>query len=229
LHKIVKIILVLALFPAGNAWATKLDLTCLSSNVTDCGVGLNQLSITISGDADSVSLLFENIGPIGSDPNPSITEIYIDTLLFTDKPMSTPGLPEDAFNLLSVSLTPSTGVDFRKGIADPQAPSKITPPELPDRPSGFDADFGAEALGTNDQKTAFGIQEDESLIMKIMGPTESIFLAALNGIGLHVRAFEGDRSASFVTGIPPVPVPAAFWLFGTALIGFIGYSRRRSV
>ena len=26
-----------------------------------------------------------------------------------------------------------------------------------------------------------------------------------------------------------VPVPAAFWLFGTALIGFIGYSRRRSV
>jgi hypothetical protein len=29
--------------------------------------------------------------------------------------------------------------------------------------------------------------------------------------------------------ISPIPVPAAFWLFGTALIGFIGISRRRKV
>jgi hypothetical protein len=29
--------------------------------------------------------------------------------------------------------------------------------------------------------------------------------------------------------IPAVPVPAAFWLFGTALIGFIGFSRRTQV
>ena len=29
--------------------------------------------------------------------------------------------------------------------------------------------------------------------------------------------------------IGAVPVPAAFWLFGTALAGFIGYSRRRTV
>ena len=29
--------------------------------------------------------------------------------------------------------------------------------------------------------------------------------------------------------IPAVPVPAAFWLFGTALIGFIGFSRRTKV
>lgn len=29
--------------------------------------------------------------------------------------------------------------------------------------------------------------------------------------------------------VSPVPVPAAFWLFGTALLGFIGVSRRTSV
>lgn len=29
--------------------------------------------------------------------------------------------------------------------------------------------------------------------------------------------------------VPPVPVPAAVWLFGTALIGFVGLSRRRKV
>jgi hypothetical protein len=33
----------------------------------------------------------------------------------------------------------------------------------------------------------------------------------------------------FVRGISEVPVPAAFWLFGTALIGFVGMSRRRKV
>jgi hypothetical protein len=34
------------------------------------------------------------------------------------------------------------------------------------------------------------------------------------------------------TGLPPiseVPLPAAFWLFGSALIGFIGFSRRTNV
>lgn len=30
-------------------------------------------------------------------------------------------------------------------------------------------------------------------------------------------------------GLNPVPVPAAFWLFGTALIGFVGISRKRKV
>ena len=29
--------------------------------------------------------------------------------------------------------------------------------------------------------------------------------------------------------VPQIPVPAAVWLFGTALIGFIGFSRRRNV
>ena len=29
--------------------------------------------------------------------------------------------------------------------------------------------------------------------------------------------------------ISPIPVPAAFWLFGTALIGIVGFSRRRKL
>lgn len=34
---------------------------------------------------------------------------------------------------------------------------------------------------------------------------------------------------AFSPGAPAVPVPAAIWLFGTALIGFVGMSRRRKV
>ena len=36
-------------------------------------------------------------------------------------------------------------------------------------------------------------------------------------------------SLTIDSGVPPVPVPAAIWLFGTALIGFIGISRRRKI
>ena len=38
---------------------------------------------------------------------------------------------------------------------------------------------------------------------------------------------DGDTIPDDVPDIPGVPVPAAFWLFGTALVGFIGISRRR--
>ena len=43
---------------------------------------------------------------------------------------------------------------------------------------------------------------------------------------ISIAVAEGDRIPG---NIPAVPVPAAFWLFGTALIGFIGMSRRTKV
>ncbi len=45
----------------------------------------------------------------------------------------------------------------------------------------------------------------------------------VQGIG-----FEGD-DLYFTRIVSPIPVPAAVWLFGTALIGFIGLSRRRKI
>ncbi len=42
----------------------------------------------------------------------------------------------------------------------------------------------------------------------------------------------GRNTSEFLTAeltVSPVPVPAAFWLFGTALIGFVGISRRTKI
>ena len=106
----------------------------------------------------------------------------------------------------------------------------LSPPNLPGHKTiDFTADFGTEAAGN--QITA--IQEGE--IFKIVFKTLSVdsFLAALLAdnfnIGIHVHSFADGGSESFVTSVSPVPVPAAFWLFGTALIGFIGMSRRTKV
>ena len=46
-------------------------------------------------------------------------------------------------------------------------------------------------------------------------------LARIDNMQLHLS----DEAV----GLPQIPVPAAFWLFGTALIGFIGISRRTSL
>ncbi|MGB5329418.1 MAG: PEP-CTERM sorting domain-containing protein, partial [Gammaproteobacteria bacterium] len=59
---------------------------------------------------------------------------------------------------------------------------------------------------------------------------------AVQGFVLQVFDFKsGDYERAIAAKVkaivrpPAVPVPAAVWLFGTALLGFIGVSRRRKV
>ena len=44
-------------------------------------------------------------------------------------------------------------------------------------------------------------------------------------IGLHVIDFSDTGSESFVNA-SPVPVPATIWLFGSGLIGLIGFAKK---
>ena len=48
-------------------------------------------------------------------------------------------------------------------------------------------------------------------------------VAGVTSLQLHL-----SDEARGLPPIPEVPVPAAFWLFGSALIGFIGYSRKKT-
>ena len=48
-----------------------------------------------------------------------------------------------------------------------------------------------------------------------------------NNIPGNVDIIEFDHLAIGATGPNPVPIPAAIWLFGTALIGLVGFGKRR--
>ncbi len=54
-------------------------------------------------------------------------------------------------------------------------------------------------------------------------------LTTIGDTGFQNDVANWDPGAWINSRINPVPVPAAVWLFGTALLGFIGYSRRRNV
>ena len=61
---------------------------------------------------------------------------------------------------------------------------------------------------------------------------DGLMTLALSGFWENgVQGSDGGGSISHVAiyGISPIPLPASVWLFGSALIGFIGYSRRRSI
>jgi hypothetical protein len=45
---------------------------------------------------------------------------------------------------------------------------------------------------------------------------------------LRINPFGGDRFSA-TTEISAVPVPGAIWLFGSALLGFLGFSNRRKI
>ena len=62
------------------------------------------------------------------------------------------------------------------------------------------------------------------------GYTSNLFFYGLNRHFSHNPGGSAVVGPPLVTGPPPaVPIPAAVWLFGTALIGFVGMSRRTKV
>jgi hypothetical protein len=74
-----------------------------------------------------------------------------------------------------------------------------------------------------------GVQGDPAQYLIDLGSWNGVEVLSLTGFwdGAGVK---GSISNVAIWGnVSPVPVPAAVWLFGTALIGFIGFSRRTKV
>lgn len=55
------------------------------------------------------------------------------------------------------------------------------------------------------------------------------FQVALNAgtYFFHVQGETGSRLGTYQVGVYATPIPAAIWLFGSALMGLVGFSRRK--
>jgi hypothetical protein len=81
--------------------------------------------------------------------------------------------------------------------------------------------------------------EECYLLVKDGSQAPSLYVFAISGVGMinkitMLNFWPGNGSISHVEimgapGVSEIPVPAAVWLFGTALIGFAGMARRRKV
>jgi len=95
----------------------------------------------------------------------------------------------------------------------------------------FDLGFGLDETLFTSGISGFSL-EDMFLDMT----ENSLNLAILASNDMHIRLDGGDMfslnldddgSGGFVTTVSAVPVPAAVWLFGSGLIGLVGFARRK--
>jgi len=95
-----------------------------------------------------------------------------------------------------------------------------------------DSVFFANPFGTNNSFTA-GTTVTGSMTLFGIGAFDPADAATLELVSGFVRPFDiglGDDWARLEASaqVSAVPVPAAAWLFGSALLGFFGFSRRKA-
>ena len=104
-------------------------------------------------------------------------------------------------------------------------------PSTQNFPEGNLIDFSTNAEADRNGRAGNGINIGEHLILTaLLSPgadINSLMQAGGLRVGLHVQGYRSGGSDSYVTTPNAVPLPAAGWLFGSALLGFIGLSRRQ--
>jgi len=188
--------------------ASTLNFNCITANDisgASCEIARDQMTVVITdatdGTGDKALFTFNNIG---ADLEAFISEIYFidDTLL---------GI---------ASINNQAGVQFTSGA---------NPANLPGYSAS--ASFSVE----NKPGASNGIQAGESLGITfdlLDGVTFSDTKNALNTgaliIGIHAQGLGAGLDDSFGESlITTIPIPAAAWLFGSGLIGLMGFAKRK--
>ena len=177
----------------------------------------NQLLLEISSNPLNNNVYFKFYNSVGISS--SITDIYFDT--------GNTNLFRTISMYADSDTSSTTGVVFDNSAQPANLPSGNT--------IGFTADFsgdsptpakGVDKLG--EWVTYMGVlNTGKSFEALIQGLTTGNFM-----VGLHVQAIgTASLSDSYVNKkqVNAVPLPAAGWLFGSALMGFIMVSNRRRV
>lgn len=206
--------LLLGLLLAGSyAQAATFDFNCITNNSGNCGSIEPLFSLDVEASGQGTLFRF-NVAGGASAPNAAVKGIFFD----------------DSLNLLDPSkyVFDETGGTLAGGGVDFQpiaAPGKNFPAG---NPVGFKTTFStkAEAPRGDDGN---GIDNGEWLGILFENTNTSLILAAIRAfdlrVGIHVGSigYKGRYSESLVA----VPLPAAAWLFGSALIGFFGFTGLR--
>ena len=223
------------LVAAAPATAVTFEVSCISTNVTDCGIAEAQLSIDVTsfgigtgvGGTNQVLFTFSNVGPEAA----VITEVYFDDvtpLLGTSSLIDADEGGGDA----GVDFTAVTGP-----IALPDGAGLPTPFVAT---AGFVADTdapGPVANGVAPGETLgiifdLGIGFDGAPFFFTFADTIAALADGDLRIGLHVTAFGDGDSVSVVndggngSGNGVIPEPGTLALLGTGL-AYIGRRYRR--
>jgi len=204
-------ILFIGLILPGYSGAALFEFACITNNSGDCGSIASLLSLEVTDEGGGETLFNFSVA---SGDNAAVKKIFFD----------------DATGLLDYSTATlnqlvgvgSYGVDFKPFSAGGNLPAGNT--------VDFDSTFYTKAKPpSGDNK--YGIDNGESLGITFIDTDFSAILAAIRVFDLQIGVHVGSvgEGYEFSESLRVVPVPAAFWLFGTALIGFIGFSRRTKV
>ena len=189
-----------------------LSTTVLASTYNFIGINAdqvdvsNQLSLDVNQLGNSVDFKFINAS---GGAQTFVGDIYFDFL--------------GANPFVSLNQTFSIGTVNFTGIT----------PSNKNFPEGNNIGFSTNAIGDRVKSASNGIDVGESLILTALlsSPADINALLQSGGlrVGLHMQGYKSGGSDSYVTtpkGPSEVPLPAAAWLFGSALIGFAGFKRK---
>lgn len=218
----------LACLAVGNAGAITLKFDCINYDSTDpyCAIAEKQTVTLVKGTpANSTELIFSNLDSILG--NPAIEGIYFDSNLLVPFNNTDP-VKAGGFSLVDWTWAgPSPTVPgWTLAGAHPSNPESL--------PDGGDFESVITARSTG---ASYDFDEGNSMTFLVRQNINRIEDAILgkNGwnfdVGLYMNVEDSSSSSEYrsLVSMPAIPIPASVWLFGTALIGFIGLSRRRTI
>ena len=192
-----------SLFLSTSVFAATFNFTGINADEVDVR---NQLSLNVTQLGNSVDFNFINAA---GGAQTFVGAIYFDFL--GSNPFST------------LTQTASTGTVSFTGVT----------PSDQNLPEGNNIGFSTNAYGDRIGGATNGISVGESLVLTALlsSPADINALLQSGGlrVGLHMQGYATGGSDSYVTtpnGPSEVPLPAAAWLFGSALIGFAGFKRK---
>ena len=190
-----------------QAQAATFGFGCITNTSSaNCTTGESQLFVDVTDvGSNQVLFTFTNTGPNDS----SIADVYFDD-----------------GTLLGIALidNSSAGVSFSQDASPGNLPGGNMVGFT--TTAGFlaDSDAPVQPNGVN-QGEYLGITFDLQSGVTYADTINALQLGTDLRIGIHVQGFSDGGSESFVNTV--VPVPAAVWLFGSGLIGLVGFARRR--